>query len=258
MPSSSRCDLGPMPASSSSWGELMAPPHRMTSDARARRVPRPRRSVVHAGDAVALGHQSGDLRQRLDGEVGAVAHRVQVGPGRAEPATAVDVAVEGREALLPVAVDVVGERVPGLLHGLEEGPEQRAGGRTALHDERAAATAPLVGAGQAGLHALEVRQAVRVVPGLHAGVGRPALEVQRVAALEDHPVDAAGAAEQLAAGVVDLAAVHERLRLGLVLPVVELVADRVRQGGRHVDEGVDAGVAAARLQHQHRGAGIRR
>ena len=45
------------------------------------------------------------------------------------------------------------------------------------------------GCSQRGLHALEVGQAVGEVPGLHAGVGSPALVVQGVAALEDHAVD---------------------------------------------------------------------
>ena len=145
-----------------------------------------------------------------------MAHRVQVGAGGGQPAAAVEVAVEAREPLLPVAVHVVGQRVAGLLDGLEEGPEQRVLGRASLQDERPVAAAPLVGARQAGLHPLEVGQAVQVVPRLHARLGGPALVVQRVAALEDHPVDAAGAAEHLAAGVVDAAAVHVRLGVGLV------------------------------------------
>ena len=55
--------------------------------------------------------------------------RVQVGAGRGEPATAVQVAVEAGEPLLPVAVDVVGERVAGLLGRLEERREERVLGR---------------------------------------------------------------------------------------------------------------------------------
>ena len=119
-----------------------------------------------------------------------------------------DVAVERREALLAVAVDVARELVAGLLDGLEERVEQRARRRAALEHERPVAAAVLVGAGEARLHPLEVRQAVGVVPRLHARVGGPALVVERVPALEDHPVDAARAAEHLAAGVVDPAPVH--------------------------------------------------
>ncbi len=161
--------------------------------------------VLDPGRPGAVEGHLGGQGQGAHGQVGPVHDRVQVGPGRGQPPAAVHVAVEPGEALLAVAVDVVGERVAGLLHGLEERAEQRVGRRAALQHQRPAAAAPLVGAGQAGLHALEVGQAVRVAPALHALVGGPALVVQRVAPLEDHPVDAGRAAEHLAAGVEDLA-----------------------------------------------------
>ena len=205
----------------------------------------------HAGGAGAVEQDPGDERARAHGQVGAAHDRVQVRAGRGQPPAVVHVAVERREALLPVAVDVVGEVVAGLLGRLEEGLEQRARRRPALQDQRALVAAPPPAAGQAGLHLLEVRQAVRVVPGRHARVGGPALVVQRVAALEDHPVDAARAAENLPAGVVDLAPVHERLGLRLVLPVVEPVPDRVGQRGGHVDEHVPRVIRPARLEHEH-------
>ena len=198
----------------------------------------------------AVEHQPAHERVGLHGQVRPVHDRVQVGAGGAQPAAAVDVAVEGRKALLAVAVDVGRELVAGLLDGLEERLEERARGRAALEHERAVAAAPLVGARQARLHLLEVRQAVGVVPRLHPGVARPALVVHRVAALEDHAVDAARAAEHLAAGVVDAPVVHVRLGLGLVLPVVEAAADRVGQRRRHVDEEVELVVVAAGLEHQ--------
>ena len=183
-------------------------------------------------------------------------HRTQVGLARGEPPPARDVAVELGEPLLAVAVDVIGQRVAGLLNGFEEGPEQRGLGGAALQDQRARTAAPGIGSGGGGLHPLEVRQAVGVVPLLHARVGRPPLEVQRVPPLEDHPIDARGATEDLAAGVEDPATTHVLLRLGLVLPVVEPVADRVRQRRRHVDEGIELGVGAAGLQDQHAGRGV--
>ena len=183
-------------------------------------------------------------------------HGVQVRAGRAQAPTAADVAVEAGEALLAVPVDVVGELVAGLLHRREERSEQRVGRGPALEHERPAAAAELVGAGEARLHALEVREAVRVRPRLHARIGGPALVVERVAALEDHPVDAARAAEHLAARVVDPPAVHVRLGLRLVLPVVEPPADRERQRRRHVDEHVPLVVGPAGLEHEHARRGI--
>ena len=218
----------------------------------AHAAPHPAAADVVDADAPGAVHpQPGDHRQGLDLEVLAAADRVEVRAGRGEPPPPVDVAVELREALLAVAVDVVGQREAGLLHRLEEGTEQRRRRRPPLQHQRPGAAAPRVGAGQAGLHPLEVRQAVGVVPALHARLGRPALVVHRVAALEDHPVDRARAAQHLAAGVVDPATAHVRLGLRLVLPVVEPVADRVRQRRRHVDEGVHPEVAAAGLEDQH-------
>ena len=212
--------------------------------------------VVEADRALAPEPDAGDEGERLDAQVGARPRRIEVGPGRRPAATPVDVAVEAGEALLPVAVDVVGQREAGLLGGLEEHPEQRVGGRAALEQQRAVGASPGVtgrapGVVEAGLHPLEVRQAVQVVPRLQAGVGRPPLEVHRVAALEDHAVDRAAAAQDLAARVVDPPVVHVRLGVGLVLPVVEPVADRERQRRGHVDQRVEAGVRVPRLEHEH-------
>ena len=175
--------------------------------------------IVDADGALALEPDAGAERERVDGQVLAVPHGVQVGPRGREAAAAVDVAVEAGETLLAVAVDVVGEVVARLLHGLEERAEERVGRRTLLEHERAVAATPLVGGDgavdeEAGLHPLEVGQAVGVAPLLHARLGGPALVVQRVAALEDHPVDARRAAEHLAARVDHAAAVHVRLGVG--------------------------------------------
>jgi hypothetical protein len=103
-----------------------------------------------------------------------------------------DVPIEGRESLLAVAVDVLGERVAGLLDAGKERAEERAAGGPALQDQRPVVPAPRIVRvrGERGLHLLEVRQAMGVVPGRHALIGRPALEVERVAALEDLAVDA--------------------------------------------------------------------
>ena len=197
-----------------------------------------------------------DLRGEREGlhlEVRTAHHRVQVGARRRQATTIVHVAVERGKALLAVAVHVLGERIAGLLDGVEEGVEERAARRAALERERAVVTAEGIvrPRRETVLHPLEVGQAVSVVPGLHPVAGRPALVVERVAALEDHPVDAARAAQHLPARVVDLAAAHERLGLGLVLPVIEAAADRKRQRGGHVDEHVPRPVRPARLQHQH-------
>ena len=128
---------------------------------------------------------------------------MEVRTGGGEPASAPDVPVELREALLPVAVDVVGEREARLLHRGKERVEQWALGRPPLEGERAAVPAERVvrRGGEAVLHPLEVREAVREPPLVEARMRGPALEVERVSTLEDHPVDRRGAAEHLAARV---------------------------------------------------------
>jgi hypothetical protein len=172
----------PTPESCRICGVLIAPPQRIISPARTERRPR-RPAVLDADGPAALELTDVTCASVRTARCGA-ADRVQVRARRAEAATAPDVAVETREPLLPVPVDVVGARVTGLNGRREKRIEQRVRRRPALQDKRPALAAPLVRACEAGLHALEIRQAVRVVPGLHARVGGPALVVERVAALE--------------------------------------------------------------------------
>ncbi len=208
--------------------------------------------VLHAHRAGPLEQDASDERAGVQLEVGSSLDRVQVRARRRQPAASVHVAVERTEPLLPVAVDVLGQVQPGLLDRLEERTEQRVVGGSPLQHQRArvAAVGVVEGRLHAVLHALEVGKAVRVVPRLHAGVGAPPLVVERIPALEDHPVDAARTAQHLAARVVDAPVVHVRLGLGLVLPVVEAAADRKRQRRRHVDEDVPGVIGAPRLQDQ--------
>ena len=147
---------------------------------------------VDGDRAPALEHDPGHERPRPDRQVLPAADRLEVRLRGRQPPAVVDVAIERREALLAVAVDVLGQVITGLLTGGEESLEQRVRGRTTFQDQRPVMATPrIVGGGrQAVLHLLEVRQAMRVVPGLHPGIGRPALVVERVAALEDLAVDA--------------------------------------------------------------------
>ena len=216
--------------------------------------------VLDPDRARAVEQDPRDERARLDVEVRSRHHRVQVGARRRQPPPAMDRAVERREPLLPEAVHIVGERVPRLLHGLEERAEQGSGRGASLEHERSGVPAHRVGPvrRERAFHALEVGQAVRVIPRLHAGIRCPPLVVERVPPLEDHAVDAARAAEHLAARVVHTAAVHVRLGLALVLPVVVLAADREGERRRHVDEDVPDVVGAPRLEHEHAVRGIRR
>ena len=205
----------------------------------------------HAHRACAVEENARDQHLGAQVEIGTVHDRVQIRTRRAQPSPAMHVAVEGGKAFLTIAVDVVGERVARFLHGGEECVEKRTGRGAAFQHQGTVVAAKVVAAGQTRLHALEVGQAVGVVPCRHAGVGGPACVVQRIAALEDHAVDAAGAAQHLAAPVKDAPVVHVWLRLGCVAPVVARVADGHGQPRGHVDEDVPQVVAAPGLQHQH-------
>ena len=50
---------------------------------------------------------------------------MEVGAGRTQPSAPLDVPVEWGKSLLAVAVDVVGDGQPRLLHGGEKRPEKR-------------------------------------------------------------------------------------------------------------------------------------
>ena len=183
-------------------------------------------------------------------QVGPMQHRVEIGPGSAQASPPHEVAVEGAEALLAKAVNVVSARVARLLSGRQEGIKEWILTGPGLESQGSLATAVVVPAREAVLGALEVGQAVSPVPGLHALVATPLLEVERVAADEDHAVDARGATEDFAPSVGDPPSAHVGLGLGLVAPVVERVANRDRERGRHVDEDVPQGVWAARFEDQ--------
>src|SRR5207253_4998296 len=122
------------------------------------------------------------------------------------------------EALLPEAVHVGGERVAGLAAGLEPRRVQRILEPAAPGGERALRAAVFITAAGAPLGALEVRQNVAIAPPCRA-LPLPALEVERIAAHVDEPVDRGGAAEHLAARRVQPPAAEVRLGLGVVAPV---------------------------------------
>src|SRR5581483_6793491 len=107
---------------------------------------------LDADGAAGLEEDARHERPAAQLEVLASTDRAEIGARRIEPPAAVDRPVEGGEALLAEAVHVVRQLVAGLLDGLEERAEERARRRAALEDDRACAAAPVVRAGEAGLH----------------------------------------------------------------------------------------------------------
>ena len=100
-------------------------------------------------------------------------YRVQVGPRGTQATPAIDIAVEGTEAFLPDTVDIIGQRIAGLLHRLEKGLKQGVLAGTGLKGQRAVDTVVFIGPDEAGFRPFEIGQVVGVVPVLHARHPRP-------------------------------------------------------------------------------------
>ncbi len=102
--------------------------------------------VLDADGARALEQDAGDQAPRLDAQIRARPGRSQVGHRGAPAAAPVGRHVHRTEAFLPVAVHVVGLRVPGLPSRVDERAIERILHRARGDVERAAAAAIVVGA----------------------------------------------------------------------------------------------------------------
>src|SRR3977135_2596727 len=106
------------------------------------------------------------------------------------------------EALLAVSVVVGMDPEAGLLAAPKEGVIELVAGLTAADPHRTLAATPRVRPVGKGLKPSEVGQTVREVPVGQPLVG-PAVEVHRVAAIEDHRVDRGGSTEDATGLFVD-------------------------------------------------------
>ena len=187
-------------------------------------------------------HPGNDLQVR------ALARRCEEGIGRRLPSPAGDVHLHRAEALLLVAIIVLGHRVAGLLTGGDKGIIERvqqpviAIANADFATPAAIAVLPKTRA----LEALVVGQQAGVVPALRAGLF-PLVQIARTAANEGHAVDARRTAEHLAAWAVHDPAVQPRLGVGPVAPVELVLGHGDGQRRRHLHE--NRPVAAAELQH---------
>ena len=250
IPSEPRCSGSPTPDSCSNCGLLNAPPHRTTSPAAMVSTPRP---FVISTPTARLPSNTTRLtcvpviRSRFGRSSTGCRYARAALKRRPRNTFLSNAAKPSCRNPLTSSVRLNPAWTPASSHAVE----QRRIRRAALEFERPVVVAPLVRSCKARLHPLEVRQAVRPVPVLEPRQRAPLVVVHRVAALEDHPVDARRATQHLAAGVVHPSPVHERFRLGLVLPIVEATADRKCERGRHVDEHVPLPVAPPGLDDQH-------
>src|SRR5215469_3705556 len=77
----------------------------------------------------------------------------------------------------------------------------------------------------------------------------PAVEIERVAAYPNHPVDRGRTTQHLAARRGEPSSGQMRLRLGGKTPIVSRHVHRDRQRGRHLKQ--HRAIRAAELQQQH-------
>src|SRR5207302_2369052 len=182
-----------------------------------------------------------------DGQVGAAFCVPQIGARRAPAPAAGRRRLVIAGALLARSVEIIVRRDAGLDRGLDHRVAQRAAHR--VRDvERPAGPVMLVGAPFLVLGLLEERQHAVPIPAFAAALP-PIVVIGWRAAHIDHAVDRTGAAQNLAARLVQGAAVELRLGLGLEHPI----EPRVRVGLRVAERDVDPGIAvgSAGLQQQH-------
>ena len=187
-----------------------------------------------------------------EGQIRAAQGRAEIGVG-GRPATPLpDRHLHRPEALLAVAVVVLGPAVAGLDPGLDEGARQGIGEPAAGDVQGAVRSPPPRFAAVGVLHAPEIGKHVRETPA--GGAHRlPGVEIATVAAHVDHAVDGGGATDHLAAGTLQTAAAERRLRLRPVAPVVAAHVHGIGKGSRHLNERSEIRAAVFEQQHAHRG-----
>mmetsp|Transcript_107950 Transcript_107950/g.315686 ORF Transcript_107950/g.315686 Transcript_107950/m.315686 type:complete len:272 (-) Transcript_107950:77-892(-) len=218
---------------------------------------------LHAHGATALEDEAQDTAVRRHGQPRRglpvlLRLRPEQGPevavrGAGAHAVAAHGHVHLAEALLLEAVHVLGPRIASLNASFNESIVDGLDCfRSAAADAERTTAAPVQrGARLMCLRLLEVGQHLAVAPPLAADLPRPALVVQGVAPDVGHGVEARGAAQDLAARLVEAPAIQVLLRHSVVVPVVLVVGQVERQRRRHVDlPGVQRAAIAPSSLHQ--------
>src|SRR5262249_3139102 len=190
----------------------------------ARGSPRPVLAPVHADRTRSLKLDPLDQAVELEAQVGALAHRLEKGARRrpAPPALLVD--VEDAAALVVAGVEIGNALDAGLLGRRAERVENVPAHARRLNAQLAADRVRLARAQKMVLVAAEERQHVAGSPAGESELA-PVVIVGGLPAHVDHGVDRGGAADHLAARIVEAAAVEAFLRLGLEHPVRARIAD---------------------------------
>ena len=215
--------------------------------------------ALHKSDstgAPAVEQHPRDVRAGFQPQVGAPPRRAKVGGARGFAQATPGGDLVDRDTFVRGAVDVV---VPGqadLVAGAQVGLAQRMHIARHIADvQRTTRAAHRVRAMRAVFHGPEIGQHVLPRPTRIAQRG-PVVEIARLPAHEHHRVDAAGAAQHLAARPITLPPGQRRVGLGAVHPVDGRVVERLAVTDRRLEP--EALVAAAGFQQQHGMAARRR
>ena len=209
---------------------------------------------AHAGGALAVEHDAFHQALGFQPQVRPAERRLEKAARRrpAPPALLVD--VEDARALVVAGVEIGDRLDAGLAGGVAESVEDVPAHARRLDAPFAADRVRVAGAEEMILVPPEERQ--HVVP---APAGKPELApvivVGGLTAHIDHGVDGGGAADHLAAGIVEAAAVEPFLRLGLEHPVRARIADGEEIADRDVEPDPVVHAAGFEQQHAHSGVG---
>src|SRR5271165_1523387 len=197
--------------------------------------------------APVLEQDAGGVCVGRDRQVVATARRAQIGSRRAPTPAMGGGCLVIADTLLPGAVEIGVVRDAGLDGGGDHGVAERRAHRV-RYVQRPARAVELIAAALLVLRLLEERQHRIPIPPFTAALA-PTVVIGRRAAHIDHAVDRAGAAQDLAARLVEGAVVELLLGLGLEHPVITRVGEGLGVAERYVDPRV--GVAPAGFEQQH-------
>jgi hypothetical protein len=205
-------------------------------------------AVAHPDGTAALEQDLLDQHAGLEFEIRPLQHRLEERLGRRQADAALLVHVEIADAAVVAGVEVGGAWNAHLVGSRGDGVEDRPGDAHLLDPPFARAAVMLGVAEEVPVEPAEGRQHVVPAPALQSELA-PMVVVGRLAAHRDHAVDRRAAADDLAARIVEGAAVQPGLRLGLEQPVGTRIAHGVEVAHGNVEP--DPAIVAARLEHQH-------
>ena len=210
---------------------------------------------THAGGAAVLDDEAIDQHVLFKAQIGAMQSGLQKTPRRRPAASALLVDVEIADAFIVAGVEIRNFPDSHLFRRVAD-RVQNGPGQPRRFDPPAAADAVMLAFAQKVIfEPAERGQHVVITPAGQAELA-PVVVIGGLSAHRDHGVDGGGAADHLAAGIGQRAAVEAGFGLGPEHPVRTRIADGEEIADRDVKP--DPVVVAAGLQDQHAVIGIGR